>query len=69
MPRDELPIATQNAIAKEVDEAIIKLTELQTEQLRAAQETLVLLQREIDLLNDRVAMLTDRFIKHLEGHE
>ncbi len=69
MPRDELPIVTQNAIAKTVDTAFIKLSALQAEQFDALQHSLTLLQREIDVLNERVAVLTDRFIKHLEDHE
>ncbi len=69
MPRDELPKATQNAIAKTVDTAFVKLTALQAEQFDAIQHSLELLQRQVDVLNERVAVLTDRFIKHLENHE
>ena len=63
-------------IAKTLEDEIIHLTEVNARQFEAIQEqfkqiqfSLTLLQRQIDLLNERVAVTDDKFGQHIAGHK
>ena len=66
---EKSPEDMEHRIARTLDNAIIKLTDLHTEQFRTVQESLVLLQRQIDVLNERVADNTAKLLQHIESHK
>ena len=66
---EKSPEDMEQRIARTLDNAIIKLTDLHTEQFRTVQESLVLLQRQIDVLNERVADNTAKLLQHIASHK
>ncbi len=76
MPHEKASKEAEQHIEKTLDAAVVKLAALQaeqirilTEQIRTVEESLTLLQRQIDVLNERAATVTDQLVKHIEGHK
>ncbi len=73
---EKLSKETEQHIENTLNAAVVKLADIQseqikilTEQLRTIQMSFTLLQRQIDVLNERVAVTTDHLLKHIEQHE